>query len=216
MRKQNLDPEVAHAINVERRTDMSFAELRTEEVVERKSDVFRRNIRFLIKQRGMKKAGIAKALGLSEEWLRQVSRRGLSQVRKGSRTSLDRLRGIFWLDSVGELWSVSLIDRLKQTERRAAQMHPFLRSKDWNYAVKFMELLQSGEYDFLRHLMDKLYGHEIATADQSVRGGKEEADVTSKRRQPKTFHSLAARKNSAEGITPDRTSTTSSVVEATI
>ena len=158
MRKQNLDPEVAHAINVERRTDMSFAELRTEEVVERKSDVFRKNIRFLIKQRGMKKAGIAKALGLSEEWLAaSVTSRSQAKSERGAGHPSTHYGGSFGSIPWVKLWSVSLIDRLKQTERRAAQMHPFLRSKDWNYAVKFMELLQSGEYDFLRHLMDKLW-----------------------------------------------------------
>lgn len=172
MRKRNVDPEVADAINVGRTTDMSFAELRTEEVGERKSDVFRKNIRFLIKQRGMKKAGIAKALGVSEEWLRQVSRRGLSQVRKGSRTSLDRLRRFFSLDSVDELWSENLIDSHKQAERRAAEMAPYLRSKDWPYAVRFMELLLSGEYDFFRVLIDKLDQGAKAIEGQSYRGGQ--------------------------------------------
>ena len=65
MRKRNLDAEVAQAINVERNNKTSFADLRTKEEVERKSDVFRKNFRFLVKQRGVKLAGIATALGIS-------------------------------------------------------------------------------------------------------------------------------------------------------
>ncbi len=172
-KRENLDYEEALRQNAENRFNQSFADLPIEDRPGGNKDVFVKNINFLIEHNGMKPATVAKRAGISFELLRQWLGRGLARPQKGSWDSLDRLRKVFWLDSMAALWSADLIDSLKQTERRAAQMHPFLRSKDWPYAVKFMELLQSGEYDFLRDLVGKLHGQETATVGQSPRGGQE-------------------------------------------
>ena len=172
-KRENLDYEEALRQNAENRFSLSVADLPIEVPPGGDKDVFRKNIQFFIEQNRMKPATVAKQARISFELLRQWLRRGLARPQKGSRDSLDRLRKFFLLDSMAELWSDQLIDSLKQTERRAAQMHPFLRSTDWPYAVKFMELLQSGEYDFLRDLIGKLYGQETATVGQSPRGGQE-------------------------------------------
>jgi hypothetical protein len=191
MRKRNLDPEIveakAHEVRrrptgkkeVEGAATSSFADLRTNEEIERKSDVFLANVRFIIGLRGMKQATVAKEARIPAEWLRQLTRRGLKQKRGGSEEYLERLRRFFLLDSVDELWSPTLIPSLKQTERRAAQIHPFLRSKDWPYAKRIVELLQSGDYDFLRDLIDRLSEREAAIAGQSYQEGQGEEDRAS-------------------------------------
>ena len=147
-KKENIDPKDAQLQNVEKGFNLSFDDLPTRTGVVQDPHIFRKNIQFLIAHCGKTKAVIAKEARVPPEWLRQLSRRGLRQIRENSRSLLDRLRRSFLLDSVEELWWDGLIDSLKKTRRREEQGHPFLRSKDWPYAVRFLQLLQSGEYDF--------------------------------------------------------------------
>ena len=180
MAKENLVPETAQALNIERGFDISSAELRTDVAIEKKPEVFKKNILFLIKQRGMKKASIAEEADVPPEWLRQLTSRGLSQIRRGSKDYLERLRRFFLLDSVSNLWSELLIDEIKQTEHRAVKMYPFLRSKDWPYAWKVLTLLQTGEYDFLRGLIDKSYSQETARGAKLPRDDNKEVKASAK------------------------------------
>ena len=135
-------------------------------------NVFMKNIKFLVEQYRMKPATVAKEAGISFELLRQWLGRGLGRP-KDSWDSIDRLRKFFWLNSMAELWSNHLIDNLKQTQRRAAEMQPFLRNKDWPFGVKFMELLRLGEYDFLRDLIEKLYRQATTPTSQPSHGSQE-------------------------------------------
>ena len=135
--------------------------------------MFKANIDFLIKHNRVKPATVAKGAGISFDLLRKWTDNGLKQPQKRSWNSLDRLRKFFWLNSMAELWSDHLIDNLKRTERREAEMQPFLLSKDWPYAVKFMKLLQLGEYDFLRDLIGKLHRQAETPTSQPSRGNQE-------------------------------------------
>ena len=165
MRKINLDPEIANGMKVERaggRHVPTHSESRSNETgvsIERDAEVFRQNLSFLLDHVGGTQAAVAERAKVSHDWLRQLSKRGLTQIREKNREPLDRLRQLFGLDSVDELWSATLIEELKTTHRRIAAISPYLRSKDWGYARKVLTLLQTGDHDYLRGLIDSLYEH---------------------------------------------------------
>ena len=180
-RKVRLTPEDAERVNLDARFNLSFADLRTDGAepssIERDPKVFRKNLRFLIKVKGMSKATVAKEAKVREDWLRKVMWGGLKQIRPRSKASLDRLRRFFSLDSVDELWSETLIDSLKQTECRAARIQPCLRSKHWPCIDKFLYLLQSGDYDFVGELVGKLYEQKTALEGRSSHNKEEKASA---------------------------------------
>lgn len=128
-----------------------------EDVIERNSQVFLKNLRYLTEQSRQTKASIAQVAVVSHEWLRQLTQRGLSQIRQKNREPLERLRRFFNLDSIDDFWSATLISELERVRRRSTAMNPLLRSKDCPYAFKVITLLQTGEHDFVRDLIDTLY-----------------------------------------------------------
>ncbi len=161
MREQNFDPQVAHAQNVGRtggRSEGRPVDLRSDEPEEivRDGQVFQRNLKFLLRHSGSTQAELAKRANVSHDWLRQLTKRGLTQIREKNREPLERLRRVFLLDSTDEFWSESLIKDVERVSRRSDQMRPYLRSKDWPYLLKVLELLQSGEHDYLRGLIKAL------------------------------------------------------------
>lgn len=161
MRKQNFDPEVAHAENVRKsggRANGRPTDQRRDEPKEivRDGKVFQRNLKFLLDHAGSTQAEVAKRANVSHDWLRQLTKRGLTQVREKNREALDQLRRFFLLDSADEFWSENLIKDVERLSRRSDQMRPYLRSKDWPYLLKVLRLLQSGEHDYLRGLIDSL------------------------------------------------------------
>lgn len=161
MRKHNVDPEISQGMNLEKslgKSDgrMSNMESGESEEIVRDGQVFRRNVRFLLDHSGTTQAELAKRANISHDWLRQLTRRGLTQIRQKNREPLERLRRWFLLDSVDDFWSKGLVEDVKRESRRSDQMRPYLRSKDWPYLLKVLKLLQSGEHDFLRGLIDML------------------------------------------------------------
>ena len=134
MRKENIDPEEAQE-NIEKGFNLGLADLppSAKDDVERDPKVFKKNLLYLMECHGqkMKSATFAKGANVREDWLRQLTSRGLAQRRPSNEPSLDRLRKFFFLDSVDDLWLEDLIDRLKQTKDREARIQPYLRSKYW-------------------------------------------------------------------------------------
>ena len=171
----NFDLDEAVGQNLETGFGLGVGDLPITDIPGGDKDVFKANIDFLIKHNRVKPATVAKGAGISFDLLRKWTDNGLKQPQKRSWNSLDRLRKFFWLNSMAELWSDHLVDNLKRTERREAEMQPFLQNKDWSFGVKFMKLLQSGEYDFLRDLIGKLYSQETTPTSQPSRRGNQEA-----------------------------------------
>jgi hypothetical protein len=169
----NVDLDEAVGQNLETGFNLRVGDLPIADIPGGDKNVFMKNIKFLIEQNRMKPATVAKEAGISFELLRQWLGRGLRRPQKDSWDSIDRLRKFFWLNSMADLWSNYLIDNLKQTQRRAAEMQPFLQNKDWPFCVKFMKLLQSGEYDFLRDLIEKLNRQLITPTNQPSHGNQE-------------------------------------------
>ena len=181
MKKENIDPEQAYAENIEKGFNLSFGDLPPhkdgKDKVVRNKAVFRTNIRFLIKDKQMTKAAIAREAGISSDLLRKWSSQGRRRPREAKPDSLDRLRRFFKLDSVDDLWSQDMIEKYKQTEDRAAQMAPYLQSKHWPCIDRFLSLLQSDHFDFLAGLVNTLYEQEIALAGRDNHDKKKKASA---------------------------------------
>jgi hypothetical protein len=181
IKRENIDPEEAQGANIEKRFSLTAADLppSAKDDVERDPKVFKKNLLYLMECHGqkMKSAIFAKGANVREDWLRQLTSRGLAQRRRGNEAPLDRLRKFFNLDFVDDLWLEDLIDSLKQTKDREARIQPYLRSKYWPSVEKFLALLQSNEYGFLEQLVNKLHEQETASAGRGDHNKAEKASA---------------------------------------
>jgi hypothetical protein len=92
MRKRDIDPNIALAKNLKKKFTTTFADLRT---IDRKPEVFLKNIQYLIKHCNATQENVAKKANVPSTWLRQLTRRGLGQLRDKNTARLDRLRRFF-------------------------------------------------------------------------------------------------------------------------
>jgi hypothetical protein len=130
----------------------------------RTPDVLAANLKRLTALTGKGGRELADEIGVQWRWYRRLLGRGLSRIDKRYLPSLKRITEFFRLGRpqdpidcrVEELWNPRL-DVLNHDLPKPAALESWRQRIDWPYAQKLLELLESGQHDHLRGLIDSLY-----------------------------------------------------------
>lgn len=131
---------------------------------ERTPEVFAANLNGLTALTGKTAREVADDIGVQWRWYRRILGQGLARIYKDFRPSLERIADYFRLgDSlapiegrVEELWNPKL-DALKRSPPKPAILESWRQKCDWPHAQKLLELLEGGQHDYLRGLIDSLH-----------------------------------------------------------
>jgi hypothetical protein len=121
--------------------------------------IFAANLRELTGQAGLTPAEVAAQLGLSRRWYVRLMAHGLARIDKRTCAGLEHLVHLFGLRRVEELWDPNL-ERLRPRAGVDQKILSWSQKAHWPYAEKLLELLETGEHDFLKGLIDSLHGSE--------------------------------------------------------
>ena len=134
----------------------------------REAKVFATNLDRLTRMHGMTRQQAAERIGAPYQWYRRVVTQGLRRISTENRDYLEVLADLFHLGRIEDLWRPDLISY--NVEKAGldpkADKHTQLlwrQNQLWPYAEKLGRLLASGQYEFLKELIDKL--HETLPKD---------------------------------------------------
>jgi hypothetical protein len=137
---------------------------------------------------------VAERCRISRRWYVRLLSNGLARIDKRTRPALERLAHHFGLGRIEDFWDPKL-DRLRQRAVVDEQILTWSTKVNWPYAKKLLELLESGEYEHLKGLIDTLHALEslrvvhvagAASAPTRPENGGEPGSIRQRlRRRPK-------------------------------
>ena len=154
---------------------------------QREPAVFARNLRNLLLQAKLSDPEAPAKIGVGRRWLRRASVCGLARIDKRTRADLERVAHYFGLDGPEELWEADP-PRLRRQPAIDRQALGWRDKVNWPYAMKLMELLEAGEHDFLKGLIDSLHASELrkvggGAGAKTVAAVDEEGDASGLKRR---------------------------------
>ena len=136
---------------------------------------FRDNLKRLTVMRGLSGKEAAQQITesqmvtISEKWYRKLCNKGLAQVKGSSGERLQAIARFFGLPTMSHLWRDDLI--IFSLTKDAV---PPIESE---FTVKLVELLETGEHDYLRGLIANLHACHFRDKESPIFGrGKSESD----------------------------------------
>jgi hypothetical protein len=134
------------------------------EKVVREPAVFAGNLRNLISQSGLTEDEAWEVIGVERRWLRRVMKSGLRRIDRRSHQHLKRVAHYFGLKRLEDLWEADL-PGLKHQPAVDQQILSWSQKANWPYARKLLELLATGEHEFLKGLIDSLHTKELPNCE---------------------------------------------------
>jgi len=125
---------------------------------ERKLKVMRDNLIGLVRMTGKPAKEVAGEIGVDWRWFQRLLKQGLARIDSRFRPSLRQIATFFDLEGgdVDELWNPKL-PALRRPAPAPEELASWRQKRDWPYAKKLLELLETGQHDHLRSLIDSLY-----------------------------------------------------------
>lgn len=131
--------------------------------------VFARNLDTLIQMKEFTLKGLAEKIGANYQWMRRIVTRGIVRITEENQPCLKKMANLFGISRIEDLWMPDLIV-FKVKGQVAALTDEWLRNAEFvSYAKKLILLLDSGQHDYLKSLIDNL--HELLSND-SPKSGK--------------------------------------------
>jgi hypothetical protein len=128
--------------------------------VERDPAVFARNLRSLIQHSGLTAGDAPTQIGVNRRWLRRLSSCGLARIDRRTRPDLEKIVRYFDLRGPEVLWEADL-PQLRRQPAVDQQILGWREKVNWPYAQRLLELLETGDHEFLKGLIDSLYDSEL-------------------------------------------------------
>jgi hypothetical protein len=130
------------------------------EHLERSPETFRANLQYILRTFGVEVRQLSQELGVEYRWLRRAVNKGLE--RRVPR--LDKLAHHFGLPDGHYFWAEDITKFLETAPPRPEALKTWKQNLNWCYAERLLELLEAGKHDFLKELIDHLYGSQFPQA----------------------------------------------------
>jgi len=130
------------------------------EFLERSPKTFRANLQYILRAFGVEVEQLAQEIGVEYRWLRRAVNDGLE--RRVPR--LDRLARHFDLPDADYLWAKDIRKFLKGAPPHPEVLKTWKQNLNWCYAERLLDLLETGQTDFLKGLIDNLHGAQFPQA----------------------------------------------------
>jgi hypothetical protein len=152
--QSNVRPTGKGRINPEEREPRLFdLKLSTESMAEAKarfSAVSKENIQAVLQLRPT----TAKEIGVDKRWLDRLIEMGMAYDSKPSIPKLKKLAAYFRWSSHLDLWRDDIVS--KMASPFDSELQKWKESPNWQTAHKFLLLLDSGKFNFLKELVEKI------------------------------------------------------------
>ena len=136
---------------------------RQNDVRARTPKIFAENLSSLARQTKLTPGDVVLRCGISRRWYTRLMKHGLARIDKRTRPDLQRLAKFFDLGRLDDFWNPNL-DRLRDRVGVDEQILDWSKKVNWPYAKKFLELLETGEHEYLKGLIDSLQSLESSRA----------------------------------------------------
>lgn len=156
---------------------------------QRDPKVFKRNLRQLWQRSRLTGPQVVKRIGngAKADWFRHLLSDGLSRVDQRTAERLYRLARLFGLKSVEDLWNPDLVGVVvaktgSLSTDNWATRQAWEKDKFWPRMAKYKELLESGRFEFLEELIDRLhagYRREISEERRARHQGSDDEEEAS-------------------------------------
>ncbi len=158
-----------------------------EDMQPRVSATFADNLRALAHLAKVTPDEVVEKCRISGRWYTRLMANGLARIDKRTRPGLERLAHFFDLGRVEDFWDPRM-DRRRQRAGAEEQIITWSTKVNWSYAKKLLELLETGEHEHLKGLIDTLHSLESLKMIQgagaaSGRSRPEDADASGTLRQ---------------------------------
>ena len=92
------------------------------------AEIFRHNLREMLRVKGLKQREFAEKAGLSYPWVRKVCSQGLTRAEDRNREQLEKVCEFLGVTPVEEMWHPKLLDRQEEASAYAAKVEEVLRA----------------------------------------------------------------------------------------
>ncbi len=92
------------------------------------AEIFRHNLREMLRTKGLKQREFAEKAGLSYPWVRKVCSQGLTRVEDRNREQLGKICEILGVSPIEQMWNRNLLDQRDEASMYAAKVEKILRA----------------------------------------------------------------------------------------
>ena len=92
------------------------------------AEIFRHNLREMLRARGLKQRDFAEKAGLSYPWVRKVCSQGLTRVEDRNREQLEKVCEFLGISPIEQMWDTKLLDKQDEATAYAAKVEEVLRA----------------------------------------------------------------------------------------
>jgi hypothetical protein len=122
--------------------------------IRRDPEQFKKNISYIVATYDIDLNRLSKDLKLEYRWLRRIVKDGLAR-RVGR---LDRLAKHLGLPDGDYLWAADIKRFLPPPPPTTEQLGTLKQRLHWPYAERLLDLLEAGDHEYLKALIDRLHG----------------------------------------------------------
>lgn len=126
------------------------------EFQDRSPEKIRRNLQILLDRYSIDDRRASKEIGVDGRWFRRLMKQGLSRRMP----NLDKVAVFFGLPDGDYLWADDIERFLGPAPPRPETLDSLTQQMNWPFALRLLELLDTGRHDYLKGLVDGI--HRIA------------------------------------------------------
>ncbi len=157
-RHGTVRPRDINALPREDKDDSAF------DFVERCPDTLIRNINILLEYYEIREEDAHECFGVERRWFRRLLKQGLERRMP----NLDKVARFFHLADGDYLWTKDIRRHLVKPPPRPDVLDSWTKRVSWPYAQRLLELLETGQHEFLKALIDGL--HQMAFGRGAIAG----------------------------------------------
>lgn len=145
------------------------------------AEIFRQNVRELLRAKGLKQKELAEKSGLSYSWIRKVCSQGLTRVEDRNRDQLEKVCAVLGVSPVEQLWNPKMLYQHDDASTYAAKVEEILRATRTNN--DFIQFESVGEHSVVDLVGQINLVHEALEQHQETisERQRQQADATRRR-----------------------------------